>query len=594
MREAAGYRWPTGPVCSGSMGNRDLASRVAVARGDAQADAVLAGGRVLSVFTGELLEADVVLAGEHVAALGAPGTYRGAETHDVSGLILVPGFIDGHMHVESTKLTPAEFARAALPHGTTTVVLDPHEVGNVLGARGILQLLALAEGIPIDIYAMASSCVPASSLETSGHTLDHRDIAALLNHPRIIGLAEMMNYPAVVSGDPEALAKIEAAGSRHVDGHAPGLSGPGLNAYLAAGVQSDHECSSLEEALEKRRLGMWIMIREGSAARNLEALIPLILQLGPENCMLVTDDREPHDLLREGHLDNALRKAVALGCMPEHAVVMATLHPARYHRLHGHGAVAPGYLADVVALPDLEEFRPARVWKRGRLVFDGDRVVDFPTAEVPDWMLHTMHAAPVTEARLRIPASEDGGLVRVMEVRAGQIVTGALTAEPRVEDGAIVADPSRDLAKIAVAERHRESGRIGIGLVRGFGLEEGALGSTVAHDAHNVMLVGTNDRDMAVAAARLTELAGGQVVVRDGRVLAEVALPLGGLVSLEPREEVARQAIALEEAARDCGVTLRSPFMALSFLALSVIPELKVTDLGLVDGVKFELVPLQV
>jgi adenine deaminase len=577
------------------MGNRDLASRVAVARGDAPADAVLAGGRVLSVFTGELLEADVALAGEHVAAVGAPGAYQGAQTHDVSGLILVPGLIDGHMHVESTKLTPAEFARAALPHGTTTVVLDPHEIGNVLGARGILQLLALTDGVPLDFYAMASSCVPASSLETSGHTLDHRDIAALLDaHPRIIGLAEMMNFPAVVAGDPEALAKIEAAGTRHVDGHAPGLSGPGLNAYLAAGVQSDHECTRLEEALEKRRLGMWIMIREGSAARNLEALLPLVLDLGPENCMLVTDDREPHDLIRDGHIDNAIRKAVALGCPPQHALAMATLHPARYHGLRGHGAVAPGYLADVVAVPDLGEFRPARVWKRGRLVFDGEAVADFAAPEVPDWMLHTMHAAPVTEDRLRIPAADAPGLVRVMEVRAGQLVTGALTAEPRIEDGAIVADPRRDLAKIAVAERHRESGRIGIGLVRGFGLREGALGSTVAHDAHNVMLVGTNDRDMAVAAARLSELEGGQVVVRDGAVLAEVELPLGGLVSLRPHGEVAAQVIALEAAGEACGVTLRAPFMALSFLALSVIPELKVTDLGLVDGVKFQLVPLRV
>jgi adenine deaminase len=576
-----------------SMGTRDLAHRIAVARGDAPADAVLAGGRVLSVFTGELIEADVVVAGEHVAALGTPGTYRADLVHDVSGMILAPGFIDGHMHVESTKLTPAEFARAALPHGTTTVVLDPHEVGNVLGARGILALLDLAEPGPLDFYAMASSCVPASSLETSAHTLDHEDIAKLLDsHPRIIGLAELMNFPAVVAGDPETLAKIEAAGGRHVDGHAPGLSGPGLNAYLAAGVQSDHECTRLEEALEKRRLGMWIMIREGSAARNLRALIPLVLDHGPENCMLVTDDREPHDLLRDGHIDNALRIAVALGCPPEQAVAMATLHPARYHGLRGHGAVAPGFLADVVALTDLRDFRPLRVWKRGRLAFDGERVAEFPAPEVPDWMLRTMHARPVTEERLRVEAGS-GGLVRVMEVHAGQIVTGSLTAEPRIEDGAIVADPARDLAKIAVAERHRETDRIGIGLVRGFGLREGALGSTVAHDAHNVMLVGTNDRDMAVAAGRLSELGGGQVVVRDGRVLAEVALPFAGLMSLEARDRVAAQVEALEAAAADCGATLHAPFMALSFLALSVIPELKVTDLGLVDGVKFELVPLE-
>jgi len=577
-----------------SMGKRDLANLVAVARGDAPADAVLAGGRVLSVFTGELLDLDVVISGDRVAALGEPGTYRGDLVHDCAGMILVPGLIDGHMHIESTKLTPAEFARAALPHGTTTVVIDPHEVGNVLGSKGILTFLDLAEPGPLDIYAMASSCVPASSLETSGHTLDHDDIAELLQaHPRIIGLAELMNFPAVVAGDEETLAKIEVAGARHIDGHAPGLSGPGLNAYLAAGVQSDHECTTLPEALEKRRLGMWIMIREGSAARNLEALLPLVLDHGPENCMLVTDDREPHDLLRDGHLDNAIRKAVTLGASPEQAVIMTTLHPARYHRLHGHGAVAPGYVADVVAVHDLAEFRPVRVWKRGRLAFDGERVAEFTAPEVPERMLHTMHAKPVTEERLRVDADPDGGLIRVMEVRAGQIVTGALAAEPLIVEGAIAADPSRDLAKIAVAERHRESDNLGIGMVQGFGLRGGALGSTVAHDAHNVMLVGTNDADMAVAAARLVEMGGGQVVVRDGRVLAEVALPLAGLMSLEPRQEVAAAVEALEAAAEECGVTLRAPFMALSFLALSVIPELKVTDLGLVDGVEFRLVPLQ-
>ena len=576
------------------MGNRDLSDRVAVARGDVPADAVLAGGRVLSVFTGELLDVDVAIAGEHVAALGPPGTYRGDDTHDVSGLTLVPGLIDGHMHVESTKLTPAEFARAALPHGTTTVVLDPHEIGNVLGAEGILALLDLADGVPIDVYANASSCVPASPLETSGHVLAAEDIGKLFEaSPRILGVAEMMNFPGVVHGDSDVLAKIEVAGDRVIDGHAPGLTGRELNAYLAAGVMSDHECTRLEEALEKRRLGMWIMIREGSATRNLEALIPLVIEHGPENCMLVTDDREPHDLLSEGHLDNAVRRAVALGCPPEQAVVMATLHPARYHRLHGHGAVAPGYVADVVALEDLAAFRVARVWKRGRLVCEGGAAVDFRASEVPDWMLHTMHAAPVTESALRIPAG-GGRLVRVMEVRPGQVVTGSVAVEPLVTDGAVVADPSRDLAKIAVAERHRNSGRIGIGLVRGFGLERGALGSSVAHDAHNLMLVGTNDADMATAAARLQELGGGQVMVREGRVLAELALPLGGLISLEPRERVAEACLGLEAAARDCGVTLPVPFMALSFMALSVIPELKVTDLGLVDGVRFELVPLEV
>jgi len=541
------------------------------------------------VFTGELLDADVAIVAEHVAGVGS---YDGPVAHDVSGLILVPGFIDGHMHVESTKLTPAEFARAALPHGTTTVIIDPHEIGNVLGARGIRALLALTDGVPIDVYAMASSCVPASALETSGNRLDSAEIEALLDdEPRIIGLAELMNYPAVVSGDPETLAKIEAAGGRHVDGHAPGLSGRALNAYLAAGVQSDHECTTYDEALEKRRLGMWVMVREGSAARNLEAILPMILRYGPDNCMLVTDDREPHDLLTEGHVNNAMRRAVALGCPPQHALVMSTLNPARYHGLHRHGAVAPGYIADVVALPELVEFRPALVWKRGRLVFDGTDVAAFDGPSVPEWMLDTMHSGGTTAASFHVPSN--GRDIRVMEVRPGQIVTGAATESPRIEDGATVADPDRDLAKIAVVDRHSASGRVGIGFVRGFGLKAGAFGSTVAHDAHNLMLVGVNDDDMAMAAARLQALRGGQVVVRDGRILDELPLPLGGLVSTEVRSWVADRTVALERAAADCGVTIHAPFMALSFLALSVVPELKVTDLGLVDAVRFQLVPLE-
>src|SRR5712691_9853024 len=336
----------------------DLAHRLAVARGDEPADLVIAGGRVLSVFTGELLEADVAVAGEHVA--GVARGYEGRERVDVSGLTLLPGFINGHMHIESTKLMVDEFARAVLPHGTTTVVLDPHEIANVFGLDGVRALLAATEGIPLDYYVMVSSCVPASPFESSGATVDADDIARFLaEEPRALGLAEMMDFPGVVRGSDEAMGKIEAAhvaGDRHIDGHAPGLTGRGLNAYLAAGVRSDHECTTYEEALEKRRLGMWIMIREGSAARNLEALLPLVLRYGPGNCLLCTDDREPDQLLAEGHINHVMRKAVSLGCKPYWAIVMATLFAARYHRLYQHGAVAPGYVADVVAVSDFEGF----------------------------------------------------------------------------------------------------------------------------------------------------------------------------------------------------------------------------------------------
>jgi adenine deaminase len=569
---------------------RDLVRRIAVARGDEPADLVLSGGRVLSVFTGELLEADVAVVGQHVAGVGKG--YRGTERLDVSDLILLPGFIDGHMHLETTKLRLDQFARAALPWGTTTVVLDPHEIANVFGIEGVRALLRDADEVPLDAYVMVSSCVPASPFESSGATLTAEDIAELLRtEPRAIGLAEMMDYPAVVAGDEDVVAKIAAAGELHIDGHAPGLSGRELNAYVGAGVRSDHECTTYEEALEKRRLGMWIMIRQGSAARNLEALLPLVLDHGITNCLLCTDDREPHDLREHGHINDVVREAVALGCPPADAVAMATLNAARYHRLHEHGAVAPGYLADIVAVSDLVSFRPERVWKRGRLVADGGRPSPIASSSLPGWMRESMHVRELVPDDFSVVAD---GAVRVIGVDAGTIVTRALVGEPLRRDGKACADPGRDLAKLAVIERHRNTGRIGVGFARGFGLQAGALASSHAHDAHNVVVVGMTDEDMAAAANHLRGIGGGQVVVMDGRVIAELPCPIGGLLSDLTFEEVADRARVLEEAAGELGTTLPSPFMAMSFLALSVIPELKLTDRGLVDVDRFELVPLQI
>ena len=514
------------------------------------------------------------------------------ERIDVSGLILLPGFIDGHMHLETTKLRLDEFARAALPWGTTTVVLDPHEIANVFGIEGIRALLHHADEVPLDAYVMVSSCVPASPFESSGATLTPEDIAELLRtEPRAIGLAEMMDYPAVVAGDEHMVAKVAAAGDRHIDGHAPGLSGPALNAYLAAGVRSDHECTTYEEALEKRRLGMWIMIRQGSAARNLEALLPLVLEHGITNCLLCTDDREPHDLQEHGHINDVVREAVSLGCPPADAVVMATLNAARYHRLHEHGAIAPGYLADIVAVPDLVSFRPERVWKRGRLVAEGGRPSPIASSAMPGWMRESMHVRALEPADFSVEAN---GPVRVIGVDAGTIVTRSLVGDPLRRDGKSCADPGRDLAKLAVIERHHDTGRIGIGFAQGFGLQAGALASSHAHDAHNIVVVGMTDEDMAAAANHLREIGGGQVVVMDGRVIAELPCPIGGLLSDLTFEQVAERARILEEAAGELGTTLPSPFMAMSFLALSVIPELKLTDRGLVDVDRFELVPLEV
>ncbi len=567
---------------------RTLSDRIAVARGDLPADVVLSGGRVLSVFTGELLEADVAIAGGAVAGVGRG--YAGMETVDVSGQILLPGFIDAHMHLESTKLMVDQFARAALPWGTTTVVLDPHEIANVFGLDGVRAILECARDVPLDVFVMVSSCVPASPFESSGATVTADDIARFLaEETSAIGLAEMMDAHGVVAAADDAIAKLLAAGERQVDGHAPGLTGRALNAYLAAGVRSDHECTTHEEALEKRRLGMSIMIREGSAARNLEALLPLVLELGPAGCMLCTDDREPDELLDDGHVNDVVRKAVALDCPAADAVSMATINAARYHRLYDHGAVAPGYVADVVAVEDLVSFRPTRVWKRGRLVASDGVPIDISRIRPPDRLRNSVRIGSVTASDLAVPAD---GRIRVIGVEPGQILTRSLVETAPVRNGVLVADPDRDLAKIAVVERHHGTGRIGIGCVRGFGLRRGALASTHAHDAHNVVVVGTDDDDMAAAVRRLAETGGGQVAVAGGAVVAEVRCPIGGLLSDEPAEDVAAAARKLDEAARGLGVGLPSPFMAMSFLALSVVPELKITDRGYVDVRRFELVPL--
>ncbi len=551
------------------------------------------------MFTGEFLEADVAVSGGYVAALGRGRDgdgYRGRETVDVEGRSLVPGLIDGHLHVESTKLLPNRFAEAVLPHGTTTAVIDPHEIANVLGLDAVRELLRRIDEVPLDVFVMVSSCVPASRFESGGATVTAADIAAFLREePRALGVAEMMDFPGVARGDPEALAKIAAAadaGDRHIDGHAPGLTGAALNAYLAAGPASDHECTTFVEALEKRRLGMWIMLREGSAARNLEALLPLVLRYGPRNCLLCTDDREPNDLRDEGHIDAVLRTAVALGCPIPDAIVMATLHAARYHRLHRHGAIAPGYLADIVALDDLETFAVSHVWKGGRLVARDGRAIDIPEPDpLPGSMRGTMHVPALGPAAFGVPAAPR---IRVIGVRPGQIVTFALEDDATIRDDACVADPERDLAKLAVVERHAATGRVGVGFARGFGIRRGALASTHAHDAHNVVVVGADDADMATAVAHLARIGGGQVAVDAGGVLADLPCPIGGLLSELPFEEVADRFDALEAAARSLGTTLPAPFMAMSFLALSVIPELKLTDRGLLDTVRFELVPVAV
>jgi adenine deaminase len=558
-----------------------LQRRLAVARGDEPADLVVRGGRVLSVFTREWLEADVAVVDGMIAGLGS---YEGHETVEAGGRYVVPGFIDAHMHLESVKLLVDEFARLVLPLGTTAVVADPHEIANVLGTDGVHWLHDASAGLQLEVFFMAPSCVPASRFESPRRPLAPGDLEALMRRNRVLGLAEMMNFPGVIAGDPSELEKLALEGAEHVDGHAPGVLGNALQAYAAAGIRSDHEMLTVEEGRERLRAGMWLLIREASMARNLRALLPLVAEYGPGRIAFCTDDRDPEDIADNGHVNGMVRDAVAAGIDPADAILMASFHPAQWHRLSMHGAVAPGYVADLLVLPDLEGFVPELVLKRGR------PIEDVPRAEVPEWVRQTVRVRPVTAADFAIPW--DGSAARAIGLIEDQVVTENLTRDPLVVDGRAVSDPDRDLVKIAVVERHLGTGRMGLAFVAGSGLQRGAFASTVAHDAHNLVVVGANDDDMAFAVNRLAELGGGIVVVEGGRVVAECPLPVAGLLSDQPLDVVVDQSRACNEAAAGLGWSGATPFLTLAFLALSVIPSLKLTDRGLVDVDRFELVPL--
>ncbi len=559
----------------------DLAHRIAVARGDEPADLVVRGGRVLSVFTREWLDADIAVVDGVVAGLGG---YDGGEILDAGGRYVVPGFVDAHMHLESTKLLFDAFARLVLPLGTTAVVADPHEIANVLGVDGVHWLLDATAELQLEMFFMAPSCVPASPFESPRRPLRPGDLEALMRRRRVLGLAEMMNYPGVIAGSEGELEKLALDGARHVDGHAPGVLGKELQAYAAAGIASDHESLTLEEGRERLRAGMWLLVREASMARNLRALLPLVQEVGPGRIAFCTDDRDPDDIADNGHINGMVRDAVAFGIAPEEALLMASLHAAQWHGLRHLGAIAPGYQADLLLLPDLEAFVPDVVLKRG------GPLVEPPAPEIPDWVRQTVRIKPVVAPDFAIPSS--GGPTRAIGLVPDQVVTESLVREPYVVDGQALADAGRDLAKIAVVERHLATGRIGRGFVWGSGLREGALGSSVAHDAHNLVVVGMTDEEMAFATMRLAEIGGGIVAVAGGEVLAECPLPVAGLLSDAPLETVIAQSRACNDAATSLGWSGATPFLTLAFLALSVIPHLKITDRGLVDVDRFELVPL--
>ncbi len=547
-----------------------------VAAGRKKADLVLKNATYVNVFSGELETEDIAVTEGLIVGLGK---YEGITEVDMTGRIVCPGFIDAHIHLESSLVSPTEFARAVLPHGTTTVITDPHEITNVMGVDGIDYMLYATEGLPVDVRFMIPSCVPASPMDESGANLDYRDVDSFFDHPRVQGLAEMMNFPGVLAADGNTVAKIVASQAHHkkIDGHAPGLTGKDLNAYISAGVYSDHECADLEDALLKLRRGQFIMIREGTAARNLEALMPLIKSDKCfDRCMFCTDDKHPNDLLEKGHIDYICRKAVAMGADPIQVVQVACLHAARYFLLNNRGAIAPGYLADFAIVEDLKDFNVVTVYKKGQLVYDNGRVADFPAPVIPAHLEEKAHDT----FHLPVLAAEDFADPRrrgVIGMVSGQIITEDHGYSDTV-------DIQKDILKMAVIERHKHTGHVGIGYLHGYGLKAGAVATSVAHDSHNIICVGADHADMAFAANRIAENQGGIVVVKDGEVLSELKLEIAGLMSEQSLAAVNEQLESAKAAAHGLGVgTDIDPFMTLSFMSLPVIPTLRLTTRGVID-----------
>ncbi|MCR5347879.1 MAG: adenine deaminase [Fretibacterium sp.] len=565
-----------------------------VARGDRPADFVIKNARVANVFTLEYEDVDVAVCGSKIAGLGKD--YEGLEVVDAEGAVLIPGMIDGHVHIESTMLAPPAFAEAVALHGTTTVMADPHEIANALGMAGVEYMYQASRGLPIDVLLGAPSCVPASQFETPRDELDMTAIQEMFRNGWCQHLGEMMNFPALIAGDPSVWGKIEAAGDVPLTGHVPGVSGKSLNAYLVSRVSSDHETSTIDEAREKLRRGMWLMIREGASFPDLKTLLPLLKEhpLYFARCMAVTDDITALYIQEVGHMDAKVRIMVKGGLDPFIALRLVTLSPAQYFRLWDRGALAPGRRADMVLVDSLEELRVRHVWKDGRqTVRDGELVQEQRgRCSVP--LPKAVHVTPLKIENLRVPVpqSRENLRINVIGVTQGEIMTRTLVRTPRVEDGCVVADPDQDIAKIVVLERHRNTRRYTVGFVSGLGIRWGALASSVAHDAHNFVAAGVDDRSIVTAIARLCETGGGLTVAEGATVKGTLPLPIGGLMTNQSAEETADAIADLEICAADLGVTISHPFMVLSFLCLSVIPELRITDQGYVDITKGGFRPL--
>jgi len=564
----------------------ELARLIAVARGETPADLVLTDASVINVFTGEIDKGNIAICGGSIAGIG---DYQEAEQAlDLEGRYVAPGFINGHTHLESSMLDVGQYARAVVPRGTLAIVTDLHEIANVCGLGGIRYIMDCARNLPLDLFLMAPSCVPSTDLETAGASLEPETIAQLLRWEGCIGLGEVMNFPGVLGGDEDMLRKLEFAQGRVIDGHAPGVGGRDLNAYIAAGIRSDHECTALEEAQEKLKRGMYIMIREGSSEKNLDALLPLVADNNYKRCLFVVDDRSCADLLEDGDIDAVVRLAIGKGLDPVRAIQMATINPAEYFGLNGLGAVAPGYFADIVVLNDLSSLSIDTVFYRGHPVAkEGEPLFSPPKADAAE-LTETVSIKPLTAESLRLPVS--GDTEPVIEVIPGQIITRKRMERVRSAEGFILPDTAKGILKLAVVERHNATGNIGVGLVVGFGLKKGALASSIAHDAHNIIAVGASDEDILAAIREVERLNGGLVVVGDGGVLDSLPLPIAGLLSDKPLGEVVYKLERLQKLSKMLGNTLPAPFATLSFLALPVIPELRLTDLGLVDVGRFKII----
>lgn len=553
---------------------------IKVAKGIKKADLVIKNARIINVFNNTISQKDVAIYNGIIA--GIADNYKGVEEIDLNGKYLSPAFIDGHVHIESSMCLPKEFAKAVVPEGTVAVIADPHEISNVFGLHGISFMREACKNLPLQVYMMLPSCVPATQFETSGFDLASYDLSFLIDSPEILGIAEMMNYPGVIECNKEVMSKLRLGKQHHkkIDGHAPNLTGKDLCAYIASGVMSDHECTTVQEAEEKLGLGMYIMIREGSAAKDLQALIPILKENGSDRCILVTDDRHPTDL--KGHINDMVSRCVKEGVNPITAIKAASFNTACYFGLNNLGAIAPGYRANLLVFDNLDDFKPEIVFKDGQIVAkDGKLTVDIEHNETPT-LRGSVNVKWIEHEDFKIPAKSD--TVRAIEIIPDSLLTKSTKAKIKVINGFAEADVENDILKITVLERHRATGNIGKGFVKGFGLKSGAIASTVAHDSHNMIIIGTNDADMETAAIELVKSQGGKVVVNNGEVLAKLPLPIAGLMSDKSFEEILEEYNNLRKQVHKIGCKLEDPFMTIAFLSLSVIPELKITDKGVFDA----------